>query len=113
MGAAEAEKIKVVKAAEASADAAQLQGEGIARERRAFIEGLRDSITTGTKETLTTEKISELLLLQKHKLFSFLTVLALLQMLHPKSAMASRKQAHLDRHACVEMVRNARRFCIP
>jgi len=39
--AAEAEKIKVVKAAEAAADAAQLQGEGIARQRRAIIEGLR------------------------------------------------------------------------
>merc|ERR1712085_26383 len=50
--AAEAEKIKVVKAAEAAADAAQLQGEGIARQRRAIIEGLRDSITHGTGEQL-------------------------------------------------------------
>merc|ERR1719336_1534452 len=64
--AAEAEKIKVVKAAEASADAAQLQGEGIARQRRAIIEGLRDSITHGTKETLSTEKISELLLVTQY-----------------------------------------------
>merc|ERR1712141_219555 len=64
--AAEAEKIKVVKAAEASADAAQLQGEGIARQRRAIIEGLRDSITHGTKETLTAEKISELLLVTQY-----------------------------------------------
>merc|ERR1712151_94944 len=64
--AAEAEKIKVVKAAEASADAAQLQGEGIARQRRAIIEGLRDSITHGTKETLSTEKVSELLLVTQY-----------------------------------------------
>merc|ERR1719411_1748048 len=64
--AAEAEKIKIVKAAEASADAAQLQGEGIARQRRAIIEGLRDSITHGTKETLTAEKISELLLVTQY-----------------------------------------------
>merc|ERR1712007_423713 len=64
--AAEAEKIKVVKAAEAAADAAQLQGEGIARQRRAIIEGLRDSITHGTQETLTTEKISELLLITQY-----------------------------------------------
>merc|ERR1712024_182597 len=64
--AAEAEKIKVVKAAEASADAAQLQGEGIARQRRAIIEGLRDSITSGTREQLTTEKISELLLVTQY-----------------------------------------------
>jgi len=64
--AAEAEKIKVVKAAEASADAAQLQGEGIARQRRAIIDGLRDSITHGTKESLSTEKISELLLVTQY-----------------------------------------------
>ena len=32
---------QVVKAAEAQADAAQLQGEGIARQRRAIIDGLR------------------------------------------------------------------------
>merc|ERR1712232_1226016 len=64
--AAEAEKIKVVKAAEASADAAQLQGEGIARQRRAIIDGLRDSITHGTSETLSTQQISELLLITQY-----------------------------------------------
>merc|ERR1719384_913632 len=64
--AAEAEKVRVVKAAEASADAAQLQGEGIARQRRAIIEGLRDSITHGSSEVLTTEKISELLLVTQY-----------------------------------------------
>merc|ERR1719167_1580728 len=50
--AAEAEKVKVVKAAEAAADAAQLQGEGIARQRRAIIDGLRESITRGSHEQL-------------------------------------------------------------
>merc|ERR1712060_266430 len=64
--AAQAEKIKVVKAAEASADAAQLQGEGIARQRRAIIDGLRDSITHGSEERLSTEKISELLLITQY-----------------------------------------------
>merc|ERR1739844_152953 len=64
--AAEAEKIKVVKAAEAAADAAQLQGEGIARQRRAIIDGLRDSITHGTGEQLSTEKVSELLLITQY-----------------------------------------------
>merc|ERR1712003_554094 len=64
--AAEAEKVKVVKAAEAAADAAQLQGEGIARQRRAIIEGLRDSITHGTQESLSTEKVSELLLVTQY-----------------------------------------------
>merc|ERR1712014_566689 len=64
--AAEAEKIRAVKAAEAQADAAQLQGEGIARQRRAIIDGLRDSITHDTQETLSTQKISELLLITQY-----------------------------------------------
>merc|ERR1712232_380607 len=64
--AAEADKIKVVKAAEAAADAAQLQGEGIARQRRAIIDGLRDSTTHGTNEDLSTDKISELLLITQY-----------------------------------------------
>merc|ERR1712129_651128 len=64
--AAEAEKVKVVKAAEAAADAAQLQGEGIARQRRAIIDGLRDSITSGTNQTLSSDKISELLLITQY-----------------------------------------------
>merc|ERR1719253_1315753 len=64
--AAEADKIKIVKTAEASADAAQLQGEGIARQRRAIIDGLRDSITHGSDETLSTQKISELLLVTQY-----------------------------------------------
>merc|ERR1719229_1328012 len=64
--AAEAEKTKVVKAAEAAADAAELQGQGIARQRRAIIDGLRDSITHGTEESLSTEKISELLLITQY-----------------------------------------------
>merc|ERR1712110_537163 len=64
--AAEAEKIKVVKAAEANADAAQLQGEGIARQRRAIIDGLRESITHGSEERLSTDKVSELLLITQY-----------------------------------------------
>lgn len=64
--AAEGDKVKVVKAAEAAADAAQLQGEGIARQRRAIIDGLRDSITHGTGEGLSTDKISELLLITQY-----------------------------------------------
>merc|ERR1712151_1275488 len=64
--AAEAEKVRVVKNAEAAADAAQLQGEGIARQRRAIIDGLRESITHGTGEELSTEKVSELLLVTQY-----------------------------------------------
>jgi len=64
--AAEADKVRVVKAAEASADASQLQGEGIARQRRAIIDGLRASITHGTGTELSTDKISELLLITQY-----------------------------------------------
>jgi len=64
--AAEADKVRVVTAASAAADAACLQGEGIARQRSAIVQGLRESITQGTGETLTSEKISELLLISQY-----------------------------------------------
>merc|ERR1712178_461811 len=64
--AAEAEKIKIVKQAEAAADAQHLQGQGIARQRAAIIEGLKDSITQGTGETLSSDKVSELLLITQY-----------------------------------------------
>lgn len=41
---AEAEKILAVKQAEAEAESKYLQGQGIARQRRAIIDGLRDSV---------------------------------------------------------------------
>eukprot|EP00971_Amphidinium_carterae_P306367 6088350-Amphidinium_carterae.1 len=53
----DAEKIKVVKAAEAAADAAHLQGQGIARQRAAIIDGLKESITRGTNDSLSSEKV--------------------------------------------------------
>merc|ERR1739845_168598 len=64
--AAEAEKIKVIKQAEASADAQHLQGQGIARQRAAIIEGLKDSICSGTDEKLSSDKVSELLLITQY-----------------------------------------------
>merc|ERR1712228_357648 len=64
--AAEAEKIKLVKQAEAAADAQALQGQGVARQRAAIIEGLRNSITHGTGEVLSSEKVSELLLVTQY-----------------------------------------------
>lgn len=63
---AEAEKIKVIKAAEANAESARLQGEGIANQRSAIVEGLKTSITSGTDEVLTGDKISELLLISQY-----------------------------------------------
>merc|ERR1712039_117951 len=71
---AEADKIKIVKAAEAAADAAQLAGEGVARQRRAIVDGLRDSITSGTNETLAPERVGELMLITQY--FETLKLLA-------------------------------------
>lgn len=58
---AEAQKIRTIKLAEAEADAAFFSGQGIARERSAIIDGLRESIA-GTGKKLSTEEISQLLL---------------------------------------------------
>lgn len=44
----EANKILVVKAAEAEAESKRLQGEGIAKQRRAIVDGLRESIAAFT-----------------------------------------------------------------
>jgi len=64
--ASEAEKIRVVKKAEAECESARLQGEGIAKQREAIVEGLRRSVTSGSQETLSSEKISELLLITQY-----------------------------------------------
>jgi len=62
--AGEAEKVRVVKAAEGAADAACLQGEGIARQRAAIVEGLRSSMKS--EDALSDERISELLLISQY-----------------------------------------------
>ncbi|CAK0833028.1 unnamed protein product [Prorocentrum cordatum] len=66
MMAAEAEKIRVVKKAEADCEAARLQGEGIAKQREAIVEGLKRSVTSGTSEQLSSDKVSELLLITQY-----------------------------------------------
>ncbi|CAK0869957.1 unnamed protein product [Prorocentrum cordatum] len=64
--ASEAEKIRVVKKAEADCEAARLQGEGIAKQREAIVDGLKRSVTSGTSETLSSDKVSELLLITQY-----------------------------------------------
>jgi len=64
--ASEADKIRVVKKAEADCEAARLQGEGIAKQREAIVEGLKRSVTSGTSEQLSSEKVSELLLITQY-----------------------------------------------
>eukprot|EP00927_Polykrikos_kofoidii_P069662 TRINITY_DN65222_c0_g1_i1.p1 TRINITY_DN65222_c0_g1~~TRINITY_DN65222_c0_g1_i1.p1 ORF type:complete len:347 (-),score=64.17 TRINITY_DN65222_c0_g1_i1:54-1007(-) len=63
---AEGEKILVVKAAEALRDAGRLQGEGIALQRTAIVDGLRESIQDGSDEDLSSDRISELLLIVQY-----------------------------------------------
>jgi regulator of protease activity HflC (stomatin/prohibitin superfamily) len=62
---AEANKFVLVKAAEAEAESKALQGQGIARQRAAIVQGLRDSIGQ-TGEELDPEKVSELLLITQY-----------------------------------------------
>merc|ERR1719356_1521243 len=64
LNAGEAEKVRVVKAAEAAMEAAQMQGEGIAKQRAAIVQGLRDSL--GGDDTLSHDRISELLLISQY-----------------------------------------------
>mmetsp|Transcript_40623 Transcript_40623/g.107672 ORF Transcript_40623/g.107672 Transcript_40623/m.107672 type:complete len:311 (-) Transcript_40623:31-963(-) len=67
--ASEAEKIRVVKKAEADRDAAMLQGEGIARQREAIIEGLRRAVTGSEgspADALSADRVSELLLITQY-----------------------------------------------
>jgi hypothetical protein len=59
---AEAEKILVVKAAEADAESKHLQGQGIAKQRAAIVDGLKASLTDGAKH-LSPEQVTELLLI--------------------------------------------------
>lgn len=63
---ADADKIRVVKAAEAERDAHELQGEGIARQRAAIADGLRDSFRAHGGPTPSTKEISELLLISEN-----------------------------------------------
>jgi regulator of protease activity HflC (stomatin/prohibitin superfamily) len=49
----EANKILVVKNAEAEAESKRLQGEGIAKQRRAIVDGLRESIAAFTDKVST------------------------------------------------------------
>ncbi len=65
---AEAEKIRVVKAAEAQAESKRLQGEGIAAQRKAIANGLRES-TEAVKAAMhgvSEQEVMKVLLLTQH-----------------------------------------------
>lgn len=59
-----ADKSVQIRAAEAEAESKFLQGQGIARQRGAIIEGLRDSL--GGADQINSERVSELLLITQY-----------------------------------------------
>eukprot|EP00639_Heterosigma_akashiwo_P015627 CAMPEP_0206394516 /NCGR_PEP_ID=MMETSP0294-20121207/21439_1 /ASSEMBLY_ACC=CAM_ASM_000327 /TAXON_ID=39354 /ORGANISM="Heterosigma akashiwo, Strain CCMP2393" /LENGTH=295 /DNA_ID=CAMNT_0053848477 /DNA_START=487 /DNA_END=1372 /DNA_ORIENTATION=- len=65
---AEAQKITLVKAAEADADAKYLSGQGVAKQRRAIVDGLRSSVDefAGSVEGTTPQDVMHLLLLTQY-----------------------------------------------
>lgn len=65
---AEAEKVTRVKAAEAEAEARYLQGQGIARQRQAILNGLRDSVSDFSNDLhgVSNKEIMELLLVTQY-----------------------------------------------
>eukprot|EP00397_Hematodinium_sp_SG-2012_P035338 GEMP01038001.1.p1 GENE.GEMP01038001.1~~GEMP01038001.1.p1 ORF type:complete len:288 (+),score=69.35 GEMP01038001.1:172-1035(+) len=65
---AEAEKIVLVKRAEAEAESKYLQGEGIARQRGAIVEGLRDSVGEFTEKIagMSAKDVLELVLITQY-----------------------------------------------
>jgi len=65
---AEAEKIRIVKSAEADAESKYLSGVGISRQRLAIVEGLRDSVMgfTGNVDGCTTKDVMDLVLVTQY-----------------------------------------------
>eukprot|EP00392_Amoebophrya_sp_AT5.2_P000407 g408.t1 len=65
---AEAQKIFSIKRAEAEAESKYLQGEGIARQRRAIVEGLRDSVNEFSEkiEGMKAKDVLELVLITQY-----------------------------------------------
>ena len=65
---AEAEKIMVVKAAEADAESKYLSGTGMARQRQAIINGLRDSVVNFQKEVdgISSKDVMEMMMMTQY-----------------------------------------------
>lgn len=64
----EADKVRIVKAAEADAEAKYLAGQGIARQRQAIISGLRESVASFSNEVtdVNSKEVMELLVLTQY-----------------------------------------------
>lgn len=65
---AEAEKVSIVKHAEAEAEAKYLSGQGIARQREAIVNGLRDSVVqfSSDVESISNKEVMELMMITQY-----------------------------------------------
>ncbi|GMH42064.1 hypothetical protein BSKO_09983 [Bryopsis sp. KO-2023] len=65
---AEAEKIAIVKAAEAEAEAKYLSGQGIARQRQAIVNGLRESVMQFSSDikSITNKEVMEMMMVTQY-----------------------------------------------
>jgi len=65
---AEAEKVKVIKAAEAEAEAKFLAGQGIARQRQAIVNGLRESVVAFSADVhdITNREVMEMMMMTQY-----------------------------------------------
>ncbi len=63
---AEAQKIRVIAAAEAEARAKELQGVGIARQRLAIANGLKESVAACSEAGISSEEATKMVLLTQH-----------------------------------------------
>lgn len=65
---AEAEKVAIVKAAEAEAEAKYLSGQGIARQRQAIVNGLRESVVkfSSDVENISNKEVMELMMVTQY-----------------------------------------------
>ena len=63
---AEAQKIRVIAAAEAEARAKELQGVGIARQRLAIANGLKESVAACSEAGISPEEATKMVLLTQH-----------------------------------------------
>jgi len=65
---AEAEKVKVIKAAEAEAEAKFLGGQGIARQRQAIVNGLRESVLQFSSDVhgITNKEVMEMMMMTQY-----------------------------------------------
>ena len=63
---AEAKKIRTIAAAEADARAKELQGVGIARQRLAIANGLKDSVAVCSEAGISPEEATKMVLLTQH-----------------------------------------------